>query len=214
MSAYPSYLIHYGIEGQKWGVRRFQNEDGTYTDEGLLRRKDQKYFVKEQRKINKKFDKLTDKIQAKTNAGKRVSDRKVQKALDLGTKHRALDYISQNPRPYLQARGLNKASKARNAVGVTSGAILTAAGAHVIASDVAPLGTGEELVIYGTSGISSSIATRKVEKMFLDKWMQRQYGNALEKSRNLTLKDLESHGIKFKNKNKHEVTNKKVKLLK
>ena len=51
MSEYPSYLIHYGIEGQKWGVRRFQNEDGTYTDEGLLRRKDQKYFVKEQRKI-------------------------------------------------------------------------------------------------------------------------------------------------------------------
>lgn len=36
---YPSYLIHYGIEGQKWGVRRFQNEDGTYTSEGLERRK-------------------------------------------------------------------------------------------------------------------------------------------------------------------------------
>lgn len=34
MSEYPSYLIHYGIEGQKWGVRRFQNEDGTYTDLG------------------------------------------------------------------------------------------------------------------------------------------------------------------------------------
>ena len=36
---YPTYLIHYGIEGQKWGVRRFQNEDGTYTSEGLERRK-------------------------------------------------------------------------------------------------------------------------------------------------------------------------------
>lgn len=35
---YPTYLIHYGIEGQKWGVRRFQNEDGTYTQEGLERR--------------------------------------------------------------------------------------------------------------------------------------------------------------------------------
>ena len=38
MSEYPSYLIHYGIQGQKWGVRRFQNEDGTYTSEGLERR--------------------------------------------------------------------------------------------------------------------------------------------------------------------------------
>lgn len=37
MSGYPSYLIHYGIQGQKWGVRRFQNEDGTLTPEGIRR---------------------------------------------------------------------------------------------------------------------------------------------------------------------------------
>ena len=35
---YPTYLIHYGIQGQKWGIRRFQNEDGTWTPEGLERR--------------------------------------------------------------------------------------------------------------------------------------------------------------------------------
>lgn len=32
------YLQHYGILGQKWGVRRFQNPDGTYTSEGKRRR--------------------------------------------------------------------------------------------------------------------------------------------------------------------------------
>ena len=26
---YTDYLAHYGIKGQKWGVRRFQNEDGS-----------------------------------------------------------------------------------------------------------------------------------------------------------------------------------------
>lgn len=31
------YLEHYGIKGQKWGIRRYQNEDGTLTAEGRKR---------------------------------------------------------------------------------------------------------------------------------------------------------------------------------
>lgn len=34
-----SELYHHGIKDQKWGVRRYQNEDGTYTEEGLARRR-------------------------------------------------------------------------------------------------------------------------------------------------------------------------------
>ena len=30
-------LYHHGIKGQKWGVRRYQNDDGTYTKEGMKR---------------------------------------------------------------------------------------------------------------------------------------------------------------------------------
>ena len=30
-------LYHHGVKGQKWGVRRFQNEDGTLTDAGKER---------------------------------------------------------------------------------------------------------------------------------------------------------------------------------
>lgn len=32
------YLAHWGIRGMKWGVRRYQNEDGTWTAEGKKRR--------------------------------------------------------------------------------------------------------------------------------------------------------------------------------
>ena len=31
------HLSHHGIKGQKWGIRRYQNEDGTLTDAGKAR---------------------------------------------------------------------------------------------------------------------------------------------------------------------------------
>ena len=34
---YSNELMHYGIKGQKWGVRRYQNEDGSLTNAGRKR---------------------------------------------------------------------------------------------------------------------------------------------------------------------------------
>lgn len=31
---YGNYLVHHGVKGQHWGVRRYQNADGTLTSEG------------------------------------------------------------------------------------------------------------------------------------------------------------------------------------
>jgi len=43
------HLMHHGIKGQKWGVRRYQNPDGTLTEEGKLRKRDgvQTHFIEE-----------------------------------------------------------------------------------------------------------------------------------------------------------------------
>lgn len=32
-----TYLVHYGIKGMKWGVRRYHNKDGSLTKEGYAR---------------------------------------------------------------------------------------------------------------------------------------------------------------------------------
>lgn len=37
MGYYDTYLEHHGIKGQKWGVRRFQNADGSLTSAGKKR---------------------------------------------------------------------------------------------------------------------------------------------------------------------------------
>lgn len=44
---YQQYLSHHGIKGQKWGVRRFQNEDGSLTEEGR-----KKYLAETERQMH------------------------------------------------------------------------------------------------------------------------------------------------------------------
>ena len=48
--AKPDELYHYGIKGQKWGVRRYQNSDGTLTSEGKQRYGTDKDMKREARK--------------------------------------------------------------------------------------------------------------------------------------------------------------------
>lgn len=46
-------IYHHGIMGQKWGVRRYQHEDGTYTDAGLKRKDSGEHSSRVNSAINK-----------------------------------------------------------------------------------------------------------------------------------------------------------------
>lgn len=64
-------IYHWGIKGQKWGTRRYQNPDGTYTEEGLARRRKQSDFAKDRaavyRTVNK-FNKTVNPIANKVSS--------------------------------------------------------------------------------------------------------------------------------------------------
>ncbi len=59
------FLSHHGVKGQKWGLRRYQNEDGSLTDEGK-QRYGNSVFISGTTKTSEdglyKRDKLPDKI--------------------------------------------------------------------------------------------------------------------------------------------------------
>lgn len=80
MSEYPSYLIHYGILGQKWGVRRFQNEDGTLTPEGIKRYADLLDKSEKSDKYKKKLSKFEDKTDIYGNKYARTVKEKIIKS--------------------------------------------------------------------------------------------------------------------------------------
>ena len=65
MYEYPDYLMHYGVLGMKWGVRRYQNKDGSYMQKGRRR-----YFNGSNRVRTSHKDKLIAKYKEKGYSNK------------------------------------------------------------------------------------------------------------------------------------------------
>lgn len=80
-------LTHWGIKGMRWGIRRYQNKDGSLTPAGRKKLKAEGEKLKEQERVlkNRKSTKAKfDRLEAK------------RKALD--DEKKALDEVDQNPK--------------------------------------------------------------------------------------------------------------------
>lgn len=72
-------LYHHGVKGQKWGVRRYRNENGQLTPEGLIR------LVDDYRTVRKKEKEFNEKVK---RVDRKIAKRfKVEKAKDIPKKY-------------------------------------------------------------------------------------------------------------------------------
>ena len=121
---HSSELYHHGILGMKWGVRRYQNYDGSYTKRGLARyqksydsytdaktrkkennsSENRKNFRKARKELNSSYSKL--KIANRIDKGKELSQKgdtifgirrkAVLESLGLTAVNRGANFIARN----------------------------------------------------------------------------------------------------------------------
>lgn len=98
-----AYLCHHGILGQKWGVRRFENKDGTLTEAGKKRYNAKQAYINSSKKLDEasKFRRSDFKIGGLKNRRDRIATARVEKDL------RKADYA------YYKARSDKAGERAR-----------------------------------------------------------------------------------------------------
>ena len=130
------YLAHHGVKGQRWGVRRFQNEDGSLTAEGREKYSQQGW---EARQMYKRGEITKAEKRQATKAGNIIG--KVDNVLNLGFGRRMREFEDRHKKGILAATAVLGVAGTL-AVGALSGgnpALMVRAGSAAVGSII---GTG------------------------------------------------------------------------
>lgn len=92
---YDGELYHWGIKGMKWGVRRYQNADGSLTaagrkrysnPDGTLNEKGKKYYAEQEARLKKERQAIMAQKRLDAKLGKLDAQRKANEELRNGVK--------------------------------------------------------------------------------------------------------------------------------
>lgn len=148
-------LYHYGIKGQKWGVRRYQNADGTLTAAGRKRQERQERrkeygYVSGTLKVSRDLTRKTDRKQSVSDKGEEIK-RNMKEAADridfYGGKRAAKDAVKREA-DYVKSQNRGRAF-IKSAISGAAGLATVGVGT---AMEAAPL------VLAGMSGGAIGIA--------------------------------------------------------
>jgi len=116
---YRSYLEHHGIPGMRWGVRRYQNSDGSLTNagrkrygDGIAKSSSERKAAKVQAKAAKRREKILNNPKLLKKHLNEYSDKEINDALKRFDQMQRLEGAS---------RSRSKAGKVKKALAATVG---------------------------------------------------------------------------------------------